>query len=49
MLTKNFGSEYFLDTIEKEYGIAPGADEKFAHKIKVHFDATIENLKNEHI
>jgi len=27
MLQKNFGSDYFLEVIEEEYGIAPGANE----------------------
>lgn len=49
MLQKNFGSDYFLEAIEEEYGTAPGASEKFAHELKVHFEANIEKLKMEHI
>ncbi len=49
MLQKNFGSDYFLEAIEEEYGIAPGASDKIAHELKVHFEVNIEQLKNEHI
>ena len=47
LLQKNFGSDYFLEVIEEEYGIAPGANEEFAQKIQVHFDHQITAYKVE--
>jgi hypothetical protein len=41
MLEKHFGSDYFLEVIEEEYGIAPGANEFFAKQIQDHFDSQI--------
>ena len=40
MLQKNFGSDYFVDAIEEEYGIAPNASEVFAQEVKNHFCET---------
>ena len=33
MFHEHFGPEYFLEVIEEEYGIAPGANEFLAIKI----------------
>ena len=40
MLQKNFGSDYFVDAIEEEYGIAPNASDVFAQEVKNHFCET---------
>ena len=37
MLTHHFGSDYFLEVIEEEFGITPGANEIYASKIEHHF------------
>ena len=38
MLEQNFGSDYFFEVIEEEYGIAPNSMNKFGDQIKTHFD-----------
>lgn len=47
LFQKHFGSEYFLEVIEEEYGIAPGANELIAAKISQHFDRYIQLYKQE--
>ena len=37
MLTRHFGQDYFLEVIEEEFGITPGANEIYASKIEHHF------------
>ena len=33
ILQRNFGADYFLDVIEEEYGISPGANEEITKMI----------------
>lgn len=47
MLIKNFGSDYFVEVIEEEYGISPGSNESFKAQIDFHFNSQIKELKNE--
>ena len=47
LLKQNFGNDYFLEVIEEEYGIAPGANELFASQISQHFDNQVTAYKVE--
>ena len=47
MLTQYFGQDYFLEVIEEEFGITPGANEIYASKIEHHFQHTITAYKVE--
>ena len=41
LLQEHFGQDYFLEVIEEEYGISPGANKQFEKQIQAHFDSQI--------
>ena len=47
MFKEHFGEDYFLEVIEEEYGMTPGANEVLSIKISEHFDKYIQNYANQ--
>lgn len=41
LLQSHFGQDYFLEVIEEEYGISPGANKQFETQINNHFESTV--------
>ena len=45
MLQEYFGTDFFLEVIEEEYGISPGENDAISIQIHDHFEKYIDNYR----